>query len=81
MVWCRKRKLNLLTLMLVMSVVISSCTQNQYLKEDPPPGSLRYEQVVFVDDGTCPSGEVKKLTGGNMQKSIPRQVQCVKRPQ
>lgn len=79
MVWCRK--LNLLMLTLVMLIVIFGCVQSQYLKEDPPSGYLRHEQVVFVDDGTCPAGEIKKVTGGNMQRSIPRQVQCIKRPQ
>ena len=68
-------------LTLVMPIAIFGCTQNQYLKEDPPPGYLQHEQVVFVDDGTCPAGEIKKLTGGNMQRSIQRQAQCVKRPQ
>jgi hypothetical protein len=79
MVW--RHKLNLLMLTLVMPTVIFGCTQNQYLKEEPAYGDLRHEQVVFVDDGTCPAGEIKKLTGGNMQRSIQRQVQCVKRPQ
>ncbi len=79
MVWCRK--LNVLMLTLLMPIVIFGCVQSQYLKEDPPPGYLRHEQVIFVDDGTCPTGEIKKVTGGNMQRSIPRQVQCIKRPQ
>jgi hypothetical protein len=75
------RKLNLLVLVSLMLVIAFGCTQNQYLKEEPPPGYLRHEQVVFVDDGTCPAGEIKKIIGGNMQRSIPRQVQCIKRPQ
>jgi hypothetical protein len=85
MLWYRK--LNLLMLVSLMLVITLSCTQNQYLKgdqylkEEPSPGYLRHEQVVFVDDGTCPAGEIKKVTGGNMQRSIPRQVQCIKRPQ
>ena len=85
MLWYRK--LNLLMLVSLMLVITLGCTQNQYLKgdqylkEEPPPGYLRHEQVVFVDDGTCPAGEIKKVIGGNMSKSIPRQVQCVKRHQ
>ncbi|HEY7204685.1 MAG TPA: DUF6719 family protein [Methylomirabilota bacterium] len=52
----------------------------EYLKEEPPTGSIPYRKVVYVDDGTCPKGEVKEITGGSQTKSIPRQVRCVKRP-
>jgi hypothetical protein len=52
----------------------------EYLKEDPPLGTLPYGKIVYVDDGTCPAGEVKELTAGNRQKSISRVVRCVKRP-
>lgn len=52
----------------------------EYLKEEPPKETLRYLQVVYVDDGTCPPGEVKEITGGNSKLSIPRKVRCVKRP-
>lgn len=48
--------------------------------EKPPPGSLRPGEVVFVDDGTCPPGKIKKITGADRQRSKPRQVRCVKRP-
>jgi len=52
----------------------------EYLKEEPPKETLRYLEVVYVDDGTCPAGEVKEITGGNSKRSIPRKVRCVKRP-
>jgi len=52
----------------------------EYLKEEPPKETLRQGDVVYVDDGTCPAGEVKEVTGGNSRKSIPRKVRCVKRP-
>ncbi|MFY9317594.1 MAG: DUF6719 family protein [Burkholderiales bacterium] len=52
----------------------------QYLKQDPPGGSLSYGQIVYVDDGSCPAGEVKEITGGSRQKSISRVARCVKRP-
>jgi hypothetical protein len=51
----------------------------EYLKEEPPRGSVPYGKVVHVDDGTCPKGEVKQITGGSQEKSIPRSVRCVKR--
>ncbi len=52
----------------------------EYLKEEPPAGSVPYRKVVYVDDGTCPNGQVKEITGGSQAQSIPRQVRCVKRP-
>ena len=66
------------------SLVTSPCVAQvkiEYLEEEPPKDSLRYGQVVYVDDGTCPAGQVKEITGGNAKRSIPRKVQCIKRPQ
>ena len=67
-----------------LGFVLSSPCQSQakieYLKEEPPKGSVPYRKIVYVDDGTCPKGEVKQITGGSQEKSIPRKVRCVKRP-
>ncbi len=52
----------------------------EYLKAEPPKGTLLQRKVVYVDDGTCPKGQVKEVTGGNREKSVPRTVRCVKRP-
>jgi hypothetical protein len=52
----------------------------EILKEEPPTGRVRYGRIVYVDDGACPSGELKEITGGSLEKSIPRKVRCVKRP-
>ncbi len=61
--------------------VLSGCSLHHIVKAEPQPGLLQYGQVVYVDDGSCPSGELKKLTGGDNSRGISRQVQCVKRPQ
>jgi hypothetical protein len=50
------------------------------LKKAPRSGEIPYGKVVYVDDGKCPEGEIKEITGGSREKSIPRQVRCVKRP-
>ena len=50
------------------------------LKKMPKPGEIPYGKVVYVDDGECPKGEVKEVTGGSSVKEIPRKVRCVKRP-
>jgi hypothetical protein len=52
----------------------------EMLKKEPPAGQVRYGKIVYVDDGTCPPGEVKEVTGGSREKSLPRKVRCVKRP-
>ena len=51
------------------------------LKEMPAKGVLRLGEVIYVDDGKCPVGEVKKITGGNQKTGVGRQVECVKRPE
>jgi hypothetical protein len=68
------------TLGFLVSTPSQSQTKIEYLKEEPPGGSVPYRKVVYVDDGTCPRGEVKEITGGSKGKSIPRTVRCVKRP-
>lgn len=50
------------------------------LKEMPQNGTVRQGDVVYVDDGRCPVGEIKKITGGNQKTGVARQVVCVKRP-
>jgi hypothetical protein len=68
----------------ILCVAASSIAQAErqveYLKEEPPTGSVPYRKIVYVDDGTCPKGEVKEITGGSQAKSVPRKVRCVKRP-
>lgn len=68
------------TLGLLLSSPCQSQTKVEYLKVEPPKGSVPYRKVVYVDDGTCPKGEVKEITGGSQEKSVPRTVRCVKRP-
>ena len=58
------------------------------LGAEPPPGSLRAGESVLVDDGSCPRGQIKQVTGGgNISLSSgekrsggTRTRRCVKRP-
>lgn len=52
----------------------------EYLKEDPPKGTLQYGEIVYVADGSCPAGEIREVTGGRASLSIPRAIRCVKLP-
>ncbi len=38
------------------------------LKKDPEPGHLLAGQQILVDDGSCPAGQIKELTGGTNRK-------------
>jgi hypothetical protein len=38
------------------------------LKKEPVMGALKEGEVVYVNDGTCPPGQIKKVIGGNHVK-------------
>lgn len=38
------------------------------LAKDPEQGHLLAGQQVLVDDGSCPAGQIKELTGGTNRK-------------
>ena len=63
----------------VVALIAAQAAQ-PILKDPPKEGEVPHGKVVLVDDGTCPKGEVKEITGGNRAKSIPRKSRCVKRP-
>lgn len=72
------------TRLLTAAVLVSLTTAAAYAdmpREVPRDGTLSPGEVVLVDDGRCPAGEVKQVTGGNKAKKIPRDVRCVPRPQ
>ena len=63
----------------VLAAIAAQASQ-PVLKEVPKEGELRRGEVVLVDDGSCPKGEVKEITGGSREKAIPRKTRCVKKP-
>jgi hypothetical protein len=73
---------NLLMVAAFFGVFVPPASQakTEYLKEIPKSGEIPHGKVVYVDDGTCPKGEIKEITGGSEEKSIPRKTRCVKRP-
>lgn len=71
----------LLALTCVLASVTACTAPVEILKEVPANGTVRRGDVVFVDDGKCPAGEVKRIVGGNQMTGAPRQVECVKRPE
>lgn len=51
--------------------------KSNVLKNAPLPGKLREGERVLVDDGTCPLGQIKQVTGGNDKKGTPRTSNCI----
>jgi hypothetical protein len=51
----------------IFTVLISAVSINaqQVLKSEPPRGGLPAGAVVLVDDGSCPKGKIKEVTGGS----------------
>jgi hypothetical protein len=47
---------------------ISSASAATVVKREPPMGAMREGQVVLVDDGSCPAGQIKRVVGGNHTK-------------
>ncbi len=52
----------------------------QILKTEPAIGQLPPDATVLIDDGTCPTGQIKKIVGGNVTTGQPRVRSCVPRP-
>jgi len=67
---------------LATSVVSSSSAAT--VNQEPPMGAMREGQVLLVDDGSCPTGQIKRVVGGNHTKvggtkQIVRTSSCVPR--
>jgi hypothetical protein len=65
-----------------VSLAMAMPLQAEVLKKEPQMGALREGQVVLVDDGFCPAGQIKRVTGGNHvkvggTKHIERSYKCV----
>ena len=58
------------------------------LASEPGPGALRAGETVLIDDGSCPPGEIKQVTGGGDTRHSTgeatsgggRRRRCIKRP-
>ena len=50
------------------------------VKEEPPIPGVREGERLFVDDGSCPAGQIKLIIGGSAVKHVPRSSTCVARP-
>lgn len=59
---------------------LTSLAHAQYVGREQDIGNLRLGQRILVDDGTCPAGQVKEVSGSKMsptgvvpaRKCVPR---------
>jgi hypothetical protein len=79
----RRRKRWLLAPMLVLAVT-GTADAAQVLTAEPRPGALREGQRVLVDDGTCPTGQIKEVMGrstvntsGQVQSGRIQRTRCI----
>ena len=63
-----------------LSPAKSASQSSVAIQREPAEGSMRLGQRVRVDDGTCPSGQVKLVTAAQLTPDgIARTRVCVKR--
>jgi hypothetical protein len=54
------------------------------VKREPAMGAMQEGEIVLVDDGSCPKGQIKRVVGGNHvkvggYKQVVRTRSCVPR--
>lgn len=56
-------------------------TRPRVLTEEPLNGTLRPAETVLVDDGSCPTGQIKRITAQtSRRRGTVRQVTCIIHP-
>jgi hypothetical protein len=61
-------------------LLVAAPAQAQYVGREQDITDLRLGQRVLVDDGTCPAGQVKEVSGSKMAATgIVRTTKCVPR--
>jgi hypothetical protein len=65
---------------LALVLLLAAPVQAQYVGREQDITDLRLGQRVLVDDGTCPAGQVKEVSGARMvEAGIVRTMKCVPR--
>jgi hypothetical protein len=64
---------------LALSLIASAATAQTFSREQDIP-DLRLGQRVMVDDGSCPTGQIKEVLGSQMTTSgVVRTRKCIQR--
>ena len=64
----------------IFSLAAAHAGAVEILKTEPGKGKLKDGAIVYVDDGTCGKGKVKRVLGGNQPKGIGRTTTCIATP-
>ena len=56
--------MNRIAIALLLAALPTLAIAQTVLKKEPASHALRSGQVVLVDDGSCPAGQIKEVTGG-----------------
>ena len=72
-----RRDILLAALCIALSACQTTPSEKAVLTEEPRDGDLAHREVVYVDDGVCPAGELKRVTGRSLGRGIERKRDCV----
>ena len=65
---------------IALAVLVTSAFAEQVSREQDIV-NLRLGQRIMVDDGSCPAGQIKEVSGARLTPSgIQRAVKCIARP-
>ncbi len=62
-----------------MALTLTAASATTKVKAERPEGQLRYGQRLLVDDGSCPAGQIKELTGAKSTHGVKRLRRCIHR--
>lgn len=82
------RVLTLPICFLTLLALINPASSQAIVKKEPAPGTMRPADFVYLDDGSCPKGQLMKVSGGAFAgggksgrgAAQPRPHQCVPHP-
>ena len=64
----------------LLIIAATTCVRAQHVNSEQDIGDLRLGQRVMVDDGTCPAGQIKEVSGARMSATgIVRAQKCIPR--
>ena len=75
-------RLRSLAAVIALCVPLGTAQAQRVLKQEPPAGGLAFGETVLVDDGSCPAGQIKRVSGGKGSGGdggVKRTRQCVPR--
>lgn len=60
--------------------ILTAATAQVLPHREPPEGALRLGQRVLVDDGSCPAGQIKQVSGAKLTPTgVTRVRTCIPR--